>query len=1012
MRLYFLYHTYMSEAEINTNLNKEQKQAVEHDNGPLLIVAGAGTGKTTVVTERIHWLIENKKLKTDEILALTFTDKAAGEMEERVDKLLPYGYVDLWISTFHSFCERILKAHALDIGLPSDFKLINETESWLLVKKNLDKFTLDYYKPLGNPTKFIHALLKHFSRCKDEEIYADDYLKYAEELNLNLDNPDKAKHIGDDINVEELTQEAKRIQEIADAYHIYQQVLLEHNALDFGDVISYTLKLFKTRPKILKLYQKQFKYILVDEFQDTNWAQYELVKLLAGQDKNITVVGDDDQSIYKFRGASVSNILNFKKDFPEAREIFLQTNYRNPQVILDASYDFIQLNNPDRLEVKLQEQGNKLNKKLTAIDKQRAGIYDWQFLSDLESEVDFVINKIIELNSVNAEFTWNDFAILVRSNDAAGDFIQELEKREVPYQFLAARGLYLKPVIRDIVNYLRLLDDYRESPALYRILSMPVLDIPQYQIANLMYWAGRKNWSLFEIIKNISTLANIQPKTVTEINKLTSWLDKHTLLAREKSVWPVVISFLQDSGYIKYVESLSPLESKQQFSYLNQFAQKIKEFEKASDENKISDFLTEFEMELEAGDMGTLSWDPDEGPEMIKIMTIHSAKGLEFPYVFIPNMVDKRFPTITRRDPIDIPEALIKDILPTGDSHVQEERRLLYVAMTRAKTGLFLTGAADYGGTRGKKPSQFITELNFLGESSGHASVQENKILSSKKIKQAKNSVKAEIIKTHNHTSTPDKFSFTQLEAFSKCPLQYKYAHILRIPVRGKHTFSFGKSMHATLQKFFELVRNQATNQQGDLFATHQATGEITASLKDLLNFYEESWIDDWYDNKKHHDDYKAQGKKALEDFYAEWSQRKPVPEFLEKGFNVKIGDYTIRGVIDRVDRLANNKIEIIDYKTGTSKDLEDLGTAKNQLLIYQLAAEQVLKEDVDQLTFYYLNDGKKVSFLGTDKQMDKLQTDVVDIIEKIIAEDFQPTPVPQICKYCDFRDICDHAQL
>ncbi len=986
--------------DIHNNLNKEQKQAVEHSDGPLLIVAGAGTGKTTVVTERIHWLIEEQKLRADEILALTFTDKAAGEMEERVDKLLPYGYVDLWISTFHAFCERIVKAHALDVGLPADFKLINQTESWLLIKKNLDKFDLDYYKPLGNPTKFIHALLKHFSRCKDEEIYADDYLKYAEELNLNLDNPEKAKKT----NIEELDevkQEANRAKEVADAFHLYNQLLLENNSLDFGDVISYCLKLFKTRPKILKLYQKQFKYILVDEFQDTNWAQYELVKLLAGKDKNITVVGDDDQSIYKFRGASVSNILNFKKDFPNACEIFLQTNYRNTQEILDASYDFIQLNNPDRLEIKLQEQGSELNKKLIAIDKKRSGMYDWQFLPTLEDEVDFVINKIIELKATDPDVTWNDFAILVRANDAATDFIHEFEKRQIPYQFLAARGLYIKPVIRDIVNYLRLLDDYRESPALYRILNMPVLDIPQYQIANLMYWAGRKSWSLFDILKNITTISKVNPTTVKEVNKLVTWIDRHTIIAREKSVWQVVLAFLHDSGYLKYIESLEPLQVKQQFDYLNQFAQKIKKFEQATDESKASDFLTEFEMELESGDVGNLSWDPDEGPEMVKIMTIHSAKGLEFPFVFIPNMVDKRFPTITRRDPITIPEVLIKDILPSGDEHIQEERRLLYVAMTRAKTGLFLTGALDYGGTRDKKPSQFVTELNLLSET-------KKKKDKKKKLEKVK-PVKSSMAKVDDKIKLPDKFSFTQIEAFKKCPLQYKYSHILRIPVKGKHTFSFGKSIHTTLQKFFELVRAKSINKQGGLFDAKKNSGKITTSLKDLLKIYEESWIEDWYDNKKQHDDYKKKGKQALEDFYKKWSENYQVPEFLEKGFNVKIGDYTLKGVIDRVDRLKNNKIEIIDYKTGGAKTIKDVN--KTQLLIYQLAAEQVLKEDVDQLTFYYINDGKTVSFLGTDKQVEKLKSDVVETIEKIAKGDFTPTPSQHTCKYCDFKDICDYSK-
>ncbi|MBU4601324.1 UvrD-helicase domain-containing protein, partial [Candidatus Parcubacteria bacterium] len=261
---------------LTEKLNKEQSQAVTHREGPLLIVAGAGTGKTTVITQRIAYIIERGWAKSDEILALTFTEKAAGEMEERVDRLLPMGYLDLWISTFHSFGERILKEHGLEIGLPADFKLLNEFEQWSLVRKNLDKFNLDYYRPMGNPAKFIHALIKHFSRAKDEDISPADYLQYAEGLRENLDGmlsgaitkntkTQKDKNTKTNIdgeNSKEIAeQEILRINEVANAYHVYQQLLLDNSALDFGDLINYSLKLFRERPAVLEKYRKQFKYI-------------------------------------------------------------------------------------------------------------------------------------------------------------------------------------------------------------------------------------------------------------------------------------------------------------------------------------------------------------------------------------------------------------------------------------------------------------------------------------------------------------------------------------------------------------------------------------------------------------------------------------------------------------------------------------------------------------------------------------------------------------------------------
>src|ERR1051326_936101 len=317
------------------NLNKQQIAAITHASGPLLIVAGAGTGKTTVITRRVAYLVQEKLARPEEIVALTFTEKAAGEMQERVDLLLPLGYYDQWIATFHGFCERVLKNHALDIGLPNDFGILDEVNQWILVYKNLDKFNLNYYKPLGNPAKFIDALLSHFSRCKDELITPEEYLDYVQSLRLAQDTPEKTKKKKSKKKEEEATVEQTdeaeifRMEELANAYHTYQKLLVDNNFLDFGDLINYSLQLFKIRPKILEYYQKKFKFLMVDEFQDTNFAQYQLVKMLAGTDQNLVVVGDDDQSIYKFRGASISNILKFKEEYPKLKQITLVENYRS-----------------------------------------------------------------------------------------------------------------------------------------------------------------------------------------------------------------------------------------------------------------------------------------------------------------------------------------------------------------------------------------------------------------------------------------------------------------------------------------------------------------------------------------------------------------------------------------------------------------------------------------------------------------------------------------------------------
>jgi len=463
-------------------LNPEQEKAVTHGDGPLLIVAGAGTGKTTVITKRIAWLIETGRARPDEILALTFTEKAAAEMEERVDQLLPIGYTEMWIQTFHGFCEKVLKERGADIGLPTNFRLLNETGAWLMVREHLDVFGLDYYRPMGNPSRFIHDLLGHFSRAKDELVTPDDYSKYEETIEAGEE------------------EEKLRVKEIAKAYATYEKLLIEQSALDFGSLITQTVRLFKERKGVLKTFRERFKYILVDEFQDTNYAQYALVKQLAGHQGNVTVVGDDDQSIYKFRGASVSNILGFKQDFPESSQVFLTTNYRSRQEILDLSYAFIKQNDPNRLEARLAKSDGLSKRMKAALGK--GGIVKHILAPDLQDEAKAVTEEIIALQEAEPDTSWSDFAILFRANSYAKPFLDAFDDHGIPHLYVASKGLYAKPVIQDAICYLKLLDRYHESPALYRVLSWEIFNVTNHP----SYGTPNTNFSSPDVGKITSTL--------------------------------------------------------------------------------------------------------------------------------------------------------------------------------------------------------------------------------------------------------------------------------------------------------------------------------------------------------------------------------------------------------------------------------------------------------------------------------------------------------------------------
>jgi DNA helicase II / ATP-dependent DNA helicase PcrA len=993
--------------------NEAQKQAIVHDQGPLLIVAGAGTGKTSVLTKRLAYLVMSGKAKPDEILAVTFTDKAAGEMEERIDKLLPYGYVDLWVMTFHAFGERLLRDNALAIGLPDSFKLLSETGQWLLIRQNLERFNLDYYKPLGNPTKFIHALLRHVSRAKDEMIAPEEYSAYSQSVKLDKDK------VGD-------ADEATRLNEVAEAYHIYTRLLRENDALDFGDLINETVRLLKTRPAILERYRRQFKYIIVDEFQDTNIAQFELLRLLAGDKANITVVGDDDQSVYKFRGASVSNILQFKEYYPSAKQVVLTENYRSPQEILDAAYKFIQANNPNRLEAKL---GDGLSKKLNA-NVERKGLVERIHARTIVDEARAVARKIDELLKADPETDLSQFAILSRSNDGANPFIAALAAAGLPYIFYASAGLYQKPVVLDIVNYLKLLDNYHESPSLYRLLAGPVAAVGHDDIVKLTHAAHQKAWSLYEACRNAAAL-DLTADGLTKIGAFLGLLARHTQLAQEKDVRAVIFAFLEDTGYLKRLVGEDDRLSRDMLSYINQFWRVVEEFVAAEPEPTSRLFLERVRLQVEAGDAGRLDFDPDIGPEAVRVMTVHAAKGLEFDYVFLVSLIDRRFPSSERSEPIELPAALIKEILPEGDHHLEEERRLFYVGMTRAKKGLYLTSADDYGGARKRKPSRFLEELGMAaveakppqrGETPGE--VKPPKEVSPQFDRRFASA--PEVSPQSLAKYLPSSFSFTQLKAFENCPLQYKLAHILKIPVKGKGQFSFGKTMHGALQKLFALVAERQGASQATLFEIEAKPGRgetspgsagrgFTSTIGELVKpeelekIYEASWIDDWYDSPTAKKTYREKGRKLLAAYYDKLKDRQIRPLYLEKPFTIKVEGASFRGAIDRVDELPDGTVKIIDYKTGKPKEEEKMTKDdKEQLLIYQIACLETLGKKPSALSFVYLENGSEIEFIGKDDELVDLRENVAKTIAEIKASGFDADPSEHKCKHCDFKEICE----
>jgi DNA helicase-2/ATP-dependent DNA helicase PcrA len=954
-------------------LNKEQLEAIKHKTGPLLIIAGAGTGKTTVVTERIKYLILGKLAKPNEILALTFTEKAAREMENRVDVAMPYGYTQMWISTFHSFCDRILRAEALQIGLDPRYKLMSEAATTQLIRNNLFKFDLDYFRPLGKPNKFIGGMLQHFSRLQDEDVSPGDYLAWLKKQKSKMDK-----------------EEWKKYSELANAYHTYDELKIKEGVMDFGDLIVKALKLFRERPNVLKQYQNQFKYILVDEFQDTNYAQNELAILLSGKTKNITVCGDDDQSIYRFRGAAVSNIIFFRKTFPKTKIVVLTKNYRSTQEILDRAYELIQENNPDRLEVVA-----KIVKKLISTKGRDGEEIRFIHADRVENEADLVAKKIKELAETG--YDYKDFAILVRANSHAEPFMRALSRHGLPSQFLGPGRLFRQPEIIDLIAYLKVLYNFEDSVALYRILSIDYFDIPARDLASIGNNARRQYISLFEACEKIDQIF-VSDKSKETIKKLLETIGRHLKQVRKETAGQLLYYFLQDTGLLQKLLSPETPEAERKATNISKFFDKLKSYEVDHEDATIPAVVDWLELSAELGE-SPLAADTDwTEVNAVNLLTVHSAKGLEFPAVFLVNLVSQRFPSTERREQIPIPESLIKEVLPVGDFHLEEERRLFYVGMTRAKELLFFSAADYYGeAKREKHLSPFIFEA--LGDKAVSAEEQVGNNHQLSFLDYSQPEAPAVIERQGVHI---DYLSYSQIETFRTCPLHYKLKYIYSIPTPRSPSQSFGTTIHAALKKFYDAVKS----------------GEKPTD-KLIYKCLDEVWIKEGYSGKTHEEKFFEKGKVYLSGYLKEEFNPKNLPAVMEEKFTIPLisknrdqRPLRIGGKIDRLDTLPGGVVEIVDYKTGATIPSQKEVDNNLQLSFYALAATSIPQEPFGKkaekikLSLYFLDDQEKMTTQRSQEQLNAAVQEIFKVRDDIEKSDFKCSD-HIFCQNCEYNLFC-----
>ena len=644
-----------SKAELLNGMNPRQKEAVLHTDGPLLLMAGAGSGKTRVLTHRIAYLIEEKEVNPWNILAITFTNKAAKEMKERVNAILASGGEDVWVSTFHSMCVRILRRDVVFIGYNRNFTIIDSSEQLTLMKRILKELNID-------PKKYDpRSILGTISQAKNSLQTPQDFAKmqgsYYEEI-------------------------------AAKCYAAYQKELQYNQCMDFDDLIMNTIRLFEEHPDSLTYYQNKFHYIHVDEYQDTNHAQYTLVNLLAGRFRNLCVVGDADQSIYGWRGADMQNILDFEKDYPDAAVILLEQNYRSTKNILSAANQVIE-NNSNRKPKNLWTE-NKEGNKIT------------YYRADNErDETRFIVDRMQEEIRSNHR-NYGDFAILYRTNAQSRVMEETLLKANIPYKMVGGHKFYDRKEIKDILAYLNVLANPQDSISFERIVNSPKRGIGPGSIEKLRSFASLHEWPLLEAAQNVD-LANIGGKAGQQLGAFGEMIQEVTQMIPYLTVTELTKEVLDRSGYLEDLKIQNTLEAQARIENLEEFLTVTQEFDKQFEqqneedadapEEKLTVFLNDLAL---VSDIDNL----EEDASQVTLMTLHAAKGLEFPVVFLIGLEEGVFP---------LSRALMEE------SELEEERRLAYVGITRAEEALYLTNAFSrtlYGRTQYNRPSRFVEEID------------------------------------------------------------------------------------------------------------------------------------------------------------------------------------------------------------------------------------------------------------------------------------------------------------
>ncbi|HEY8438397.1 MAG TPA: ATP-dependent DNA helicase [Candidatus Limnocylindrales bacterium] len=991
-------------------LNPDQLAAVTHGEGPLLVVAGAGTGKTQVITRRIAWLIATRRARPSEILALTFTEKAAAEMQVRVDQLVPYGYTDSTVATFHAFGDGLIRDFALELGLPSDVRVLSRAETVIFLHEHLFELDLDEYRPLGDPTRFLGALATLFSRCKDEDVSAAAYRAWAEGLAASAaERPDD----------QTLAEGARRQLELSGAYWRYGDLLTASGCIDFGDQVGLALRLVRESAAARAEIQARFRYVLVDEFQDTNRAQSELVSIVAEPHGNLTVVGDDDQSIYRFRGAAISNILGFRDRYPRARTIVLRRNYRSRPAILEAAHRLIAFNDPDRLESRAG-----ISKRLTAERRTDPAGRTIRLETHPSGgdEADRIAAEIA--GRIRTGTAPRDIAILVRANGHADALVRSLDAVGVPWRFSGSAGLYARPEVRRLLAFLRAIADLGSSVDLYAVATGEPYRLGGEDLTAIVTSARRRNRTLWDVLDELDRqpgILRVSPATRAGVHRLVEDLRALSTLAHERPAGEVLYDFLRRTGTLTRLAAEPTVAAEDALRNIARFFEIVRSQSALLADERATFVARHLQTLIEAGDdPATAELDPDVNA--VAVLTVHKAKGLEFPIVYLPGLVAGRFPTPNRREALAMPPELVGEA-PEADDEVQlrEERRLFYVALTRARDELVLSYAGDYGGGAARRPSPFVLEALDLPPAAHDPAARSATAL--ERIDAVATAAPVAPPVTPSRAGEPLTLSFSAIDDYLSCPLKFKLRHVVRVPVPPHHAMVYGSALHRAVQEFHR----------------RHARGDVMSD-SDLAASFEAAWTNEGFLSRDHEEARLAAGRETLRRFRA--AQLEPgavIPAYVEREFSFALGGDRIRGRWDRVDiepgddtpgarvpvtsttqhadaiaptleLTGRERVTITDYKTS---DVRTVAKARQrardslQLQIYAMAYEAVAGRLPDAVQLHFLDTGVTGSAAVDPRRLLKARGQITVAAAGMRAGDHTPKPDRTTCGYCPFRAIC-----